>query len=291
MEQGEVGEIEEEEEEGEEGAYYRPYGREHRGSLTLEHNIMFREMIEEHPGIYKHVIQGEKASPQFVKSIYDDFTLQFNERSGVRLTSTQVRKKIEHLKRRAKKEGTSLNDVSMKGDSFMEDSLNQSHIPHAPPTSRLPKTSPVALPVRGSVDYAGGFKKRRKGAQSSYSSSSKNGNSRNFTESSDVSNDTSDPSYLSCEIAEEQLSEVRLQTEATEIRLWSEKLRYERECLELEITKIEHALARDDYHKKFGKYPSFEDGTGEVKVEMLDDLEANNEDQEYEDEEGLITFK
>ena len=42
---------------------------------------------------------------------------------------------------------------------------------------------------------------------------------------------------------------------------------------------------------RFGKYPSFEDGTGEVKVEMLDDLEANNEDQEYEDEEGLITFK
>eukprot|EP00088_Acartia_fossae_P038614 TRINITY_DN40054_c0_g1_i10.p1 TRINITY_DN40054_c0_g1~~TRINITY_DN40054_c0_g1_i10.p1 ORF type:complete len:268 (-),score=44.15 TRINITY_DN40054_c0_g1_i10:328-1086(-) len=247
MEEGEVGEIDDDFEEGQ----YEPSGTEHRGVLSLEHNILFREMLEEHSGILKYVIKGEKSSSKYVKSVYEDFTMQFNERSGIELTAKQVKKKIGHLKQRAREEGSLLAGVVIKADSRIPDYSND--------IETTPKKSLSYPTTRGSLG-----KKR------------KNLGSNDFT-----SDESFDPSFI--KLKEEELAEARINTESTEVMLQCEKLRYEQECIMLETVKMKHKLARDEYHKRFGKYPNFDDGSmspRDVKVEMLEDLMANHEESD-----------
>ena len=63
-------------------------GETHRGFMSKEHDYLFRKMLEEHTDLVEYVIKrAKKASNKVITKIYDDFTDQFNDRTGVMMTS------------------------------------------------------------------------------------------------------------------------------------------------------------------------------------------------------------
>eukprot|EP00088_Acartia_fossae_P040208 TRINITY_DN4184_c0_g1_i3.p1 TRINITY_DN4184_c0_g1~~TRINITY_DN4184_c0_g1_i3.p1 ORF type:complete len:269 (-),score=44.78 TRINITY_DN4184_c0_g1_i3:129-887(-) len=230
-------------------------GRGRKEKLTPEQNELFTQMVEEHSDIMTYVLKGERTSNLRLKEIYKDFGKRFNERAGANLAHIQIKKKVDYLKVKARKEGSLLAGI---------DVLSTKRDHHSVYNKGSPRFRDRTLPHSSRLSARG------------------SGSSPRNDKSASHSNDSS--SYLSKELMERQLSEASVQAEATELYLENERIRYERENILLETAKLNHAIARENYQKMFGKYP--DESNTDMKVQVFtDESVANNE---YIDDQEVI---